>query len=218
MVNGIIIQCHDKSIRLPHKLFKELGDMTILEHVVATCCMSIADKVIIATSTDPANDTIIDLVKTFSDKYPKLSLYRYHGDDNDVLSRYYFASKEYKLDNIIRITSDCPLHSNHIIRLCIKIHTLNNNDYTSFSSVDGLDTEVFKFGALEDAYNNAKEPYQREHCTPYIKEKSSLKKEKLEDIKISLDTDEDLNRIRGIYEQGNKIRDSPGLLPKTQNV
>lgn len=203
MTVGIIIQAHDKSTRLPHKIFKELGDMSVLEHVVATCCMSMSHKVIIATTTEPENNTITDLVKTFHDKYPKLQLYRFHGDDSNVLARYYSCAKEYKLDQICRITSDCPLHSHSIIDLCIKVHLLNNNDYTSFSSVDGLDTEVFSFKVLEEAYNNAKEKYQLEHVTPYIKEKSSLKKQRLEDVKISCDLSEDYERIRKIYEQGS---------------
>lgn len=201
MTVGIIIQCHDKSIRLHHKLFKELGDSTVLEKVVEACCMSIADVVIIATSTDIENDSVVSWYDENSYKYRKLRLYRYHGDDNDVLSRYFFAAKEYKLDHIIRITSDCPLHSNHVIDLCIKLHLLNNNDYTSFSSIDGLDTEVFSFKVLEEAHNNAKEKYQREHVTTWIKESLHFKKQRLEDIKISLDTIDDYNRIVDIYDQ-----------------
>lgn len=196
---GIIIQCHDKSTRLPHKLFKELGDTTVLESIVDTCCMSIADIVIIGTSTDSANDSIVSWYDEHNYKYRKLKLYRYHGDDNDVLSRYYNCAKEYKLDNIIRITSDCPMHSTHIINLCLKLHLLNKNDYTSFSSIDGLDTEVFSFKVLEEAHNNTKEPTEREHVTTYMKKTSSIKKERLEDVKISLDTHEDFERIQKIY-------------------
>lgn len=200
MTTGIILQCHDKSTRLPHKLFKELGDITVLEHVVVACCMSIADIVVIATSTDIENDTIVKWYEENAYKYSKLKLYRFFGEDNNVLARYYNCAKEYKLDNIIRITSDCPLHSNDIINLSVKTFFYTKCDYLSFLSIDGMDTEVFNFKALEEAYNNAKEEHEREHVTLWIREKSSLKKQRLEDIKCSLDTQEDLNRIRGIYD------------------
>ena len=29
--------------------------------------------------------------------------------EDDVLSRYYYAVKKFKVDNIVRITCDCPL-------------------------------------------------------------------------------------------------------------
>ena len=199
MKTGIIIQCHDKSTRLPNKLFKELGDITILESVIATCSMSIADVVVLATSVDIENDTIVKWYEEHSYRYPKLKLYRFFGEDNNVLGRFYSCAKEHRIDSICRITSDCPLHTHHIINLCIKLHKLNNNDYTSFDSCDGLDTEVFSFKVLEEAYNNATEQYQLEHVTPYIKEKSSLKKQRLEDVKISLDTQEDFEHISKIY-------------------
>jgi len=200
MTTGIIIQCHDKSTRLPHKLFKEIGDMNVIEHVVATCCMSIADVVIIATSTDVENDTVIKEYERIKETYPKLKIYRYFGEDNNVIARYYNCAKEYKLDNIIRITSDCMMHSNHIINLSVKTFFYTKCDYLSFFAIDGMDTEVMSFKALEEAYNNATEDYEKEHVTVWIREKSSLKKQKLEEVKISLDTQEDLDRIKEIYE------------------
>jgi len=200
MTTGIIIQCHDKSTRLPHKLFKVLGDMNVIEHVVATCCMSIADIVIIATSTSVENDTIVKWYEENSYKYRKLKLYRFFGEDNNVLARYYNCAKEYKLDNIIRITSDCMMHSNHIINLSVKTFFYTRCDYLSFFAIDGMDTEVMSFKALEEAYNNATEDYEKEHVTVWIREKSSLKKQKLEEVKLSLDTQEDYTRIKEIYE------------------
>ena len=200
MTTGIIIQCHDKSTRLPHKLFKEIGDMNVIEHVVATCCMSIADIVIIATSTAVENDTIIKEYERIKERYPKLKLYRFCGEDNNVLARYFKTASEYKLDTIVRITSDCPMHSNSIINLAVKTFVYTKCDYLSFFAINGMDTEVMSFKALEEAYNNATEDYEKEHVTVWIREKSSLKKQKLEEVKISLDTQEDLNRIKEIYE------------------
>lgn len=205
MTTGIIIQAHSNSTRLPKKVLLQLGDMSILEHVVCSACQSISDLVIIATTSDISNVPIIDLVKTFSYKYPKLHVFVYDGPDEDVLGRYYNCAGRYNLGTICRITSDCPLHTPHIIDLCIKLHSINTNDYTSFSAVDGLDTEIFSFKVLEEAHNNAKEPLQREHVTTHIKERSSLKKGRLEDTKLSIDTQEDLDRVWSIYDKNNKV-------------
>ena len=33
----------------------------------------------------------------------------YRGSENDVLKRYYMCAKKFSVQNILRITSDCPL-------------------------------------------------------------------------------------------------------------
>lgn len=64
----------------------------------------------------------------------------------------------------------------------------------------GLSSEVFTFDALEKAWKNAKEKYQREHVTPYIYENPNLFKVfyleppeylKREGIRLTIDTIKD---------------------------
>ena len=73
----------------------------------------------------------------------------------------------------------------------------------------GMDTEVFTFSSLERAYSEAKEAYEREHVTPYIRlhpEKFSLlnieapSKFYAPDIRVTLDTEEDYALLCAVYD------------------
>lgn len=97
----------------------------------------------------------------------------YKGSVNDVLDRFYQTALPEMPDYVVRLTSDCPLIDpaiiDHIIQYCID----NDFDYVSNGMhptyPDGMDTEVFKFSALETAWKEANLQSEREHVTPYIK-------------------------------------------------
>jgi len=100
------------------------------------------------------------------------------GSEDDVLDRYYQLAKLIKPQHIVRITSDCPVIDPELIDMIIENHMQSNSDYTSNtledSYPDGLDTEVFKFSALEKAWFEAVLSSEREHVTPYIKKNPRL--------------------------------------------
>ena len=86
-------------------------------------------------------------------KKTKVKLFR--GKTNNVLDRYYSASKFYKSKNIIRLTSDCPFVETSVIKKLIKIFNTNKFDYVSntyplpCTYPDGSDIEIFSFDALK---------------------------------------------------------------------
>ena len=96
----------------------------------------------------------------------------FSGSENNVLERYYFASKKFNAKTIIRITADCPLADYNLIDRFIKIFNKSKVDYLSnnlnYSFPHGLDVEVFH-KSLEKSYLNAKTVYEKEHVTPYIR-------------------------------------------------
>ena len=108
-----------------------------------------------------------------------------------------------KADQIIRITSDCPLIDSEISSLVIQKHACSTTyDYTSNtlkrSYPRGLDTEVFTFSSLEIAYHKAKDYHDREHVTPFIYNSSNqFNRQSVEntiaipDYRWTLDTEED---------------------------
>jgi len=115
--------------------------------------------------------------------------HRFIGSENDVLDRYYQCAKEFFADTIVRITSDCPFIDPDIIDQAIEYFYRTNFGFVKFSPIDGLDTEVFSFKMLEEAWKKAKDPYDREHVTPYMIRKT----------KLSVDTKIDLNKARRWY-------------------
>ena len=50
----------------------------------------------------------------------------YRGSLNDVLARFYFASKKFRIKDIVRITSDCPLIDPMTIDKVCKIYSKIN--------------------------------------------------------------------------------------------
>lgn len=206
---GCIIQARYGSTRLPGKVLLPLpmGDRTsVLEQVVKRVkAVDSIDEVIVATSDLQADDKIIEECNKIGVKY-------YRGPEKNVLKRFYDAAKENNLDVIIRITSDCPCLDYEVIEQVIQLYLKGDNDYASNSIVrsypHGMDTEVFSFKVLEDAYNNASDDFEKEHVTPYIykvhKDKYNIAVLKnindYSDIRITLDTYDDYLAIAAVYD------------------
>ena len=207
-----IVQARMGSTRLPGKVLKKIKDKTILDYVIERLkfCNEIED-IVLATTTDKKDDVLEKYALSKGISY-------FRGSEEDVLSRYYKAAKNYKADIIVRITSDCPLIDPEIVDEIIKKHIENKADYTANiierTYPRGLDTEVFNFDVLEETYKNADERTQRAHVTPYIKEHpdkfklqniAAHKKIKRPDIRITVDTKEDFELIEKIILHFNNL-------------
>lgn len=202
----VIIQARMGSSRLPEKVMLKICGKTVLEHVINRVKKAkLVDEIIIATTNEEFDDIIAREAVKCGVKYFK-------GSEDDVLSRYYYAAKENASDLVVRITSDCPLIDPHIIDEVIDFYLTNDYDIVTNAGNDviqrtyprGLDVETFSFAALEQAHNNAKEKYQREHVTPYIYENSEKicyykNKVNYSKHRWTLDTEEDFELINIIY-------------------
>lgn len=201
-----IIQARTGSTRLPNKIIKKIGDKTVLEHVIERVKQTKRiDDIVIATTNEETDDIIVDYAKKNKVNY-------YRGSEEDVLARYYEAAKKFNSDTVVRITSDCPVIDPYIIDLLIEFYQKHNYDILTNAGPDvsqrtyprGLDTEVFSYKALEKAYINASEKYQREHVTPYMYENFNnyvYKSDKDYSYhRWTLDTQEDFELIKKIFE------------------
>lgn len=202
-----IIQARMGSTRLPGKTMKPLLGKPVLEHVIERVKQSgFLNQVIIATTVLERDNPIVE-------QAVKSGVSHFRGSENDVLSRYYLAARENKADVVVRITSDCPLIDPFVIDDIVKFYLEHEYEMVTNAGADlnlrtyprGLDTEVFSFCALEEAFNNAQESYQREHVTPYIYENTNrvyyFKSEKNNSkYRWTLDTPEDFEMIRVIYD------------------
>lgn len=166
----IIVQARMASTRLPGKILKKVLDKTLLEYQLERLCrVKNADRVVIATTDHGAEQPIVDLCKSLKVDY-------FRGSENDVLARYYGAATEYGADTVVRITSDCPLIDPAVVEQVIGFYLEHRNkyDYVSNTFPDltyprGMDTEVFSYQALKEAYLEAKDQPEREHVTIFIK-------------------------------------------------
>ena len=204
---AIITQARVNSTRLPNKIFLTAKDKSFLAYHIDSL-KEIGLKIIVATTNNGSEKPIVDFCE-------KNQIDIFKGEEDNVLKRFYDCAVKYKINTIIRVTSDCPLIDKDIILKGIKEYQNAENYQLTYISntIDrtyarGMDFEIFSFEALKDASQNAKESADKEHVTPYIwKNKSNKIVVKqvtdLEDnshLRLTLDTKEDQDLLTELIE------------------
>ena len=208
---GCIIQARMGSSRLPGKVLMNSGNgMPLLYYVINQLrhCSKVKNLVI-ATTTNQEDDEI----EKFADNN---SVNVFRGSEKDVLDRYFQCAKKYSFSTIVRITSDCPLIDPQIVDKVIERFFSGNYDYATNTLIRtfpiGADAEVFSFSALETAWKNAQLPSEREHVTPYLRNKGNFKTINVENdtnisnLRLTVDRIEDFELIKEIL---NNISTNP---------
>jgi spore coat polysaccharide biosynthesis protein SpsF (cytidylyltransferase family) len=202
--NLAIIQARMSSTRLPGKVLLPLSDKPVLEHViqrVRNC--KLVDKVVVATTVHDSDDIIEDWCKKNNFEY-------YRGSLEDVLDRYYEVASQFKAENILRITADCPVIDSGIIDEVIEKYHEGNFDFYGLSGEfpDGLDCTMFSFKALETAWKNSKLQSEREHVGPYMVNHPELfaiggyeKFKNLGHLRLTLDDPRDYQLLSTIFKK-----------------
>ncbi len=157
------------STRLPGKVLKEICGKPLLQYQIERVKKAtLLDKVIVATSTLPQDDTIAGFCEKHNVEY-------FRGSETDVLSRYYECAKKYEVQTIVRLTADCPLSDPDVIDSIIRLFIRQHADYAAntipietSTYPDGTDAEVFSMEALEKAHKQCKNEHDREHVTFYF--------------------------------------------------
>ncbi len=167
-----IIQARTGSIRLPNKVLCDLIGQPVLVRVVErTRRATLVDETVVATTLEAADEAIEALCRQRGYSCFRGSLY-------DVLDRYYRAAKQFAADVVVRITADCPLIDPDVIDETILKFCRRRVDFAANRLPPpwhrtypiGLDVEVCTFAALERAWREATQPFQREHVMPYLYE------------------------------------------------
>lgn len=174
-----IIQARLGSTRLPGKVSMEIGGRPALEWVIRAAEFSSVDEVIVAT--------------------PDLEIWSKYGGilgpEDDVLSRFILAAEKTNAERIVRLTADCPFVDPGLINRCI-----SNNCCAVDEWPDGMDVQVFNSLWLPLG--------DREHVVPVNNNLPQLKcpQGNLRHIRVTLDTEEDLHKLRVIAEKLDKTR------------
>jgi len=199
-----IIQARTGSTRLPGKVLLTLAGEPMLAQVARRVQRSKRiNTTVIATTDQPGDDAIVSLCDGLQIPY-------FRGSEADVLDRYYQAAKTFQGDVVVRITSDCPLIDPKIIDEVVAAFQKRRPklDYlVTFQFPRGLDTEVFSFSALEQAWREDRNPAWREHATVFIYRNPDRFRigelrcpRDLSHLRWTVDTSEDFELVRRIYE------------------
>ena len=220
----LIIQSRVGSKRLRNKNLLNItkDNLKLIEIVILRLkqCKYV-DKIILATSIKKENDVLIKIAN-------KHKIDHFRGSENDTLSRFYYASKKFKADLIVRVTSDCALVDPVIVDKFINIfkrkkisylsntyHMIDRNNYLHNKNLypDGFDVEVFDFKTLEYVNKNLKQKDRIEGgvITPFFRKYPKAKQRfklyipqdnfvKKKTYKLSIDTKKDFNKVKKIFK------------------
>jgi len=203
-----IIQARMGSSRLPGKVLAEIQGKAMIAWVVERARMAkLLDAVVVATTVDTHDDAVAGLCETRGYPYVR-------GRAADVLYRYMKAAEMHRADIVVRLTGDCPLIDPGIIDTTIRAF-LDSDPPAIYASNRivrtfpiGLDVEVMTLDALKMANQEAREPYHREHVTPYFYEDTgrfpivSVKADNdYGHYRWTVDTTEDLRFVREIFSR-----------------
>ena len=161
-----IVQARVGSSRLPGKTLMPFGNHNVLGYMINRIKRSKSLQQIVVATTEEQQD---DAISKFCEQY-EISCFR--GSSNDVLERYFGAAKIFGASHIVRLTADDPFKTASIIDKAISKYLSDTLHYCSNTIEptypEGLDVEVFSYSALQLAYENEGNLFEREHVTPYI--------------------------------------------------
>jgi spore coat polysaccharide biosynthesis protein SpsF len=203
-----IIQARMGSSRLPGKVLLDLGGQSMLARVLNRASRTSGlDSLVVATTHDKGDDVLQEFCE-------QAGFACFRGDPYDVLDRYYRCARMVEAETVVRITADCPFIAPEEIARVLEVYQKGDYDFVANrlpppfkrTTPIGMDTEVVSFANLEQAWQEAKEPYEREHVMPYFYDTVGRFKVKLVqrcpslgNLRFTVDTPEDLALARQIY-------------------
>ncbi len=202
-----IVQARMSSSRLPGKVLQDIAGKPMLAWVVDRAARARrVDGVLVATTTDPADDPIEAFCR-------QRGYACFRGSQFDVLDRYYQAARSVSADVVVRLTADCPLMDPTLIDAVLEAFSRESADFAANRLPPpwhrtfpiGLDIEVCSFAALQRAWQEAAQPYEREHVMPYLYDEPGRFKVYVLDtqpdygsLRWTVDTPADLEFLRAV--------------------
>lgn len=207
IISGVIISRMGSS-RLPGKALKMVADKPILRHIIERVKRSkCINKIVVATPDKKENQPIVELSE-------ELGVYVYKGSDDDVIDRVVKAGRSVDADIIVLIRGDRALIDPYLIDLLIKKYLDERPDYCCNNLKQtfprGMTTEIVSTDLLGSIALNNNDPYIREHVTlDFYENPQRYRIVNVEappewympDLRLVLDTQEDLTLIQSIYEE-----------------
>lgn len=223
---GIVIQARLGSTRLPGKMIIPFFEnKSLLTLVLEKLCATFpAERLLLATSTDPRDEAIAELAA-------KSGVACFRGSENDVLDRFISAAKWKGWKSVIRICADNPFLYPEYTSQLAAYAAENPADYISWFFSDGTPVirshsgffaEWISLAALEKTAASSTEKIYREHVTNYIYEHAAdfkIERIRLNDesffrsVRLTIDTQEDYNLAKNMYEE--LVRSGRPISPAT---
>ena len=200
-----IVQARCSSTRLPGKVVAPVaGRAMILRQIERLQRCEMIDQLVVATSTDSSDDSLVKMLQA-----EQISVRR--GSLDDVAGRFQLVAREFEPTTIVRLTADCPLADPEVIDRVIRAHTDAGSDYTSNTLErtypQGLDVECVSSAAFTRLLALPLTASEREHVTLGIYQRpdefslqSVVQQPDLSQLRWTVDVPEDLAFVRAVYD------------------
>ena len=210
---GFLIFARSSSTRLPNKVLKKINTKPILWYVFKRVLLisRLKKNIIIVTSKHKSDDKIINFCT-------KNNLKSFRGPLNNVMKRSLDCANFFNLDFFMRICADRPFLDYSIGRKMLKLSyykydLVTNNFPKTFPKGQGV--EIIKSKVFQRVFKNIKSKKDLEHVFPYFyRNRNKFKfrnircKQKLNTINLSIDTLNDLIRIRKLLTKSKNVTPS----------
>jgi spore coat polysaccharide biosynthesis protein SpsF (cytidylyltransferase family) len=197
-----IIQARMGSTRLPGKMLLPLAGAPVIQRVLERVQRAtMLDEIVLAA---PAKD--VDAFR--ASVSGRVWLYGYPGDEADLIDRYRCVAWSHRADVIVRIPGDNPCVDPDYIDDAVRrylttpsIFFSNTTDYVGPTAVDGIGAEVFSLSRLAWLDQRVGDRADwREHPHRYF-EAYGLYTLPKADLRLDVNTQEDYEYIRDLYDQ-----------------
>lgn len=199
----IVLQARMGSTRLPGKVLENVGGCSVLERCVRRLAAADCGPVVVATTYLAADNPVAAAAQ-------RLGARCVRGAVDDVLARFALAAHGWSGPYVIRATADNPLVD---VAACSRaLEQLRQGaDYVVEASLPiGAAIEAMTTNALHQAQHDARDAYDREHVTPWMRRAEagllvcrapSPQSLMRSDLRFTVDTPADLAYVRRIVAQ-----------------
>jgi spore coat polysaccharide biosynthesis protein SpsF len=181
------------------------GKPMILRQIERLGKSRLIDELVVATSVDPTDDSLVELLSSAGIQVRR-------GPLDDVVARFNAVLSDFPAQHIVRLTADCPLADPEVIDKVIGSHLSSNSDYSSntlrLTYPDGLDAECVSADAFARLSAFDLTVREREHVTLGIYERpaqfslnSVTQETNWSHLRWTVDVPDDLTFVRAIYDR-----------------
>lgn len=205
----VIVQARMGSSRLPGKMMEDLAGRPLIWHILQRARQVRSGlPVVLATTGHPRDDVLAAVADD-------LQVHTVRGSEDDVLGRFLQVLEEFPAPYVVRICGDSPLFDPGFVDMCLATLEREQADMVAFP---GTPPSLFQGGGVISAHalrysrqHAGDDPLATEHVTAWAKQEAAKNSQVLRtthlepvaglmlDIKLSIDTAEDLEKLRALY-------------------